>query len=208
MTPDELTGETTSRRRLGHHVVSIKLWTIVHPVCRVGDMLPKAPDTAAARAAVNLVHEVSDAPLVGHVWRTWFFGHQLIAEHVHDADVEVGFVAAMLHDLGLTPGFDCDAPFEQAGAAAAADTLAGLGWPQDRIALTAAAIGQHLDLASAEARPEIALVHLGAAADVIGLRVDNLPGELIEEVLTRKSGGVWAGPRFSRMRGAPKGPGN
>ena len=146
-------------------------------------MLPRAPDTAATRAAVNLVHEVSDPPLVGHVWRTWFFGRQLIAEHVHDADLEVGFVAAMLHDLGLTAGFDCDAPFEQAGAAAAADTLAGLGWPQDRIALTTAAIGQHLDLASAEARPEIALVHLGAAADVIGLRVDNLPGELIEEVL-------------------------
>jgi hypothetical protein len=49
--------------------------------------------------------------------------------------------------------------------------------------VVSAAIAGHLDLASAEARPEIALVHLGAAADVIGLRVDQLPGELIEEVL-------------------------
>ncbi len=146
-------------------------------------MLPASPDTAAARAAVDLMNEVSDAPLLHHAWRTWYFGRQLIAEHIADADLEVGFVAAMLHDLGLTGRFDADAPFEQAGAAAAADTLAGLGWAHDRIGLASAAIGQHLDLASAEARPEIALVHLGAAADVIGLHVEQLPGELIEEVL-------------------------
>ncbi|MDT5057594.1 MAG: hypothetical protein QOF66_5960 [Mycobacterium sp.] len=70
----------------------------------------------------------------------------------------------MLHDLGLTGRFDADAPFEQTGVAAAADTLAGLGWAEDGIGLASAAFGQHLDLASAEARPEIALVHLGAAA--------------------------------------------
>jgi len=146
-------------------------------------MLPAPPDTTAARAAVDLVNDVSDAPLVHHVWRTWYFGRHLIAEHVAGADLEVGFVAAMLHDLGLAQRFDSEAPFEQAGAAAAAGALADLGWPEDRVRLASAAIGQHLDLASAEARPEIALVHLGAAADVVGLRVDQLPGELIEEVL-------------------------
>jgi hypothetical protein len=146
-------------------------------------MQPASPDTAAARAAVDLMNEVSGAPLIHHVWRTWYFGSQLIGQHVADADLEVAFVAAILHDLGLTGRFDCEAPFEQAGAAAAAATLAGLGWSEDRIDVVSAAIAGHLDLASAEARPEIALVHLGAAADVIGLRVDQLPGELIEEVL-------------------------
>ncbi|SPM41982.1 metal-dependent phosphohydrolase [Mycobacterium numidiamassiliense] len=129
------------------------------------------------------MNEVSGAPLIHHVWRTWYFGSQLIGQHVADADLEVAFVAAILHDLGLIGRFDSEAPFEQAGAAAAAATLGGLGWSEDRIHLLSAAIAGHLDLASAEARPEIALVHLGAAADVVGLRVDQLPGELVEEVL-------------------------
>ena len=146
-------------------------------------MLPASPDTAAARAAVALMNDVSDAALVHHVWRTWYFGRHLIAEHIADADLEVGFIAAMLHDLGLIDRFDSDAPFEQAGAGAATDTLAGHGWSEIRIGLVSAAISQHLDLNSAEARPEIALVHLGAAADVIGLRVDEIPGDVIEEVL-------------------------
>ena len=148
--------------------------------------LAPAPDTAAARAAHELVVAVSDPTLVHHVWRTWYFGHHLIAEHVADADLEVGFVAAMLHDLGLTERFDADEPFEQAGAAGAVELLAGLGglgWDDDRVTLVESAIASHLDLASAEARPEIALVHLGAAADVVGLRVDQLPRPLIEEVL-------------------------
>ena len=161
----------------------LTIWTIVHPICRVGAVLPASPDTTAARAAVDLMNAVSGAPLIHHVWRTWYFGSQLIGQHVADADLEVAFVAAILHDLGLTGRFDAEAPFEQAGAAAAAATLAGLGWSEDRIHVVSAAIAGHLDLASAEARPEIALVHLGAAADVIGLHVDQLPGELIEEVL-------------------------
>ena len=146
-------------------------------------MLASAPDTAAARAAHELVVAVSEPTLVHHVWRTWYFGHHLIAEHVADADLEVGFVAAMLHDLGLTDRFDSDEPFEQAGAAAAVGLLAGFSWSEDRVALVASAIASHLDLASAEARPEIALVHLGAAADVVGLRIDQVPEPLVEEVL-------------------------
>lgn len=145
--------------------------------------LVSAPDTAAAEAAQDLVVAVSDPALVHHVWRTWYFGHHLIGAHVADADLEVGFVAAMLHDLGLIERFDSDEPFERAGAGAAAGLLVDLGWPDDRVELVASAIASHLDLASAEARPEIALVHLGAAADVVGLRVDELAEPLIEEVL-------------------------
>jgi hypothetical protein len=146
-------------------------------------MLQTSPDTAAARAAVELMNEVAGAPLIQHVWRTWYFGSQLIGQHIAGADLEVAFVAAMLHDLGLIDRFDSDAPFEQSGAAAAAAALNDLGWSEDRIEVVSAAIAGHLDLASAKASPEIALVHLGAAADVIGLRVDQLPDELIDEVL-------------------------
>jgi hypothetical protein len=145
--------------------------------------LAAPPDTMAARSAAELVNEASNAALVGHVWRTWHFGHRLISEHVAGADLEAAYVAAMLHDLGLTERFDADEDFELAGAAAAADSARLWGWEPDRVALTASAIASHLDLTSAEARPEIALVHLGAGADVVGLRVDELPGDFVDEVL-------------------------
>lgn len=147
--------------------------------------LADPPDTPAAKAAMSLVSAASDTALLDHVWRTWHFGHHLIAERLADADLEVAFVAAMLHDLGLTQRFDSDEPFERASAMAATDLLTELGWPEDRVQLAATAIHDHLDLASAQARPEIALVHLGAAADVVGLRVDQLPGELIDAVLAQ-----------------------
>ena len=61
--------------------------------------------------------------------------------------------------------------------------VARAGWDEDRVELVRSAIASHLDIASAEARPEIALVHLGAAADVVGLRVDQIPSALVEAVL-------------------------
>lgn len=152
-------------------------------VLRVTTTLPVAPDTATAQAAADLAAAASAPPLLAHVWRTWHFGHHLLGPRVADADLEVAFVAAMLHDLGLTPRFDGDGPFEQEGARAAAELLAGQGWDPDRAGLVGEAIARHLDLASAEARPEVALVHLGAAADVVGLRVDQLPEELVELAL-------------------------
>lgn len=145
--------------------------------------LPVPPNTLAARTAAELVNEVSNPALVGHVWRTWYFGHRLISEHLAQADLEVAYVAAMLHDLGLTKRFDSDEDFERAGAAAAAEAAGRWGWDGDRVGLVASAIASHLDLTSADARPEIALVHLGAGADVVGLRTDELPGEFVDEVL-------------------------
>lgn len=141
------------------------------------------PDTATAKAAIELVTAVSDAFLTHHVWRSWYFGRELVAAALADADLEVAFVAAMLHDLGFTERYDSEEPFELAGAAAARSILSERGWAAERAGLVSEAIARHLDSASAEARPEVALVHLGATADVYGLRIDEIPGEVIDQVL-------------------------
>ena len=146
-------------------------------------MVLSYPDTTTAKAATKLVTACSDAHLTHHVWRTWYFGRQLVSARLADGDEEVAFVAAMLHDLGLTHEYETDDPFELSGAAAARSILAERGWNDERVEVIADAIARHLDSASSEARPEVALVHLGATADVYGLRIDELPGELIEEVL-------------------------
>ena len=146
-------------------------------------ILTAPPDTPTARLAAELVADASPPALVHHVWRTWYFGHELLATHVTGADLEVAFVASMLHDLGLTDRGDGPDTFEREGADAAAAAVARAGWNEDRVELVRAAIASHLDVASADARPEIALVHLGAAADVVGLRLDQIPGSLVEAVL-------------------------
>ena len=145
--------------------------------------LTAPPDTSTARLAADLVADASHPALVHHVWRTWYFGRELLATHAAGADLEVAFVASMLHDLGLTDRADGPDAFEREGADAAAVVVARAGWDEDRVELVRAAIASHLDVASAEARPEIALVHLGAAADVVGLRVDQIPSALLEAVL-------------------------
>ena len=43
----------------------LTIWTIVHPICRVGAVLPASPDTTAARAAVDLMNAVSAADVIG-----------------------------------------------------------------------------------------------------------------------------------------------
>jgi hypothetical protein len=57
--------------------------------------------------------------LAAHCYRTYLFGAALGTRDGLDWDAELLFVAAMLHDLGLTDFIGDDGPFERRGAAAA-----------------------------------------------------------------------------------------
>jgi HD superfamily phosphodiesterase len=151
------------------------------------------PESPCAAAAAELVTETSAPWLVAHVWRTWHFGVSLIERRgLVCADTELAFVAAMLHDLGLTESYDGTDPFEETGAAGAVELASVHGWDPKRSALLATAIRRHLDLDAADDEPEIALVHLGAAADVVGLRLDEIADELIDRVLAEHARGDFA----------------
>lgn len=94
------------------------------------------------------------------------------------------FVSAMLHDLGLTEYLGGQGPFEQRGAAAAESWLLTHGWPETRAALVAKAIRMHLEVGRAgKERPEVALLHFGAADDVTGMRLEDIHPHTVEEVL-------------------------
>lgn len=147
-------------------------------------MVITVPDTRSARAAISLITDTSEPWLAAHVWRTWYFGVALIERRgLVVVDSELAFVAAMLHDLGLAERYDSPQPFEKSGAVGATKLAREQGWSPERVATLATAISRHLDLDAAEAEPEIALVHLGAAADVIGLHLDEIPNDLIDRVL-------------------------
>ena len=143
------------------------------------------PDTKLAAAAEALVVHVSPPALVGHCRRTFAFGAALLQRQSRVYDAELLYVAAMLHDLGLTDEYeDGVTPFEQIGADAARRALLSEGAAPAKADLVHEAIALHLDVAAAEdPRPEVAGVSLGAGVDVLGLRLSDLPKNVVAEIL-------------------------
>jgi GNAT superfamily N-acetyltransferase len=146
------------------------------------------PDSALCRAAAALLERSAPEVMVAHSYRSHVLGAALVAERWPSYDAEVLFVAAALHDLGLTEAWSCvEAPgFEQVGAVRAAELLRSQGAGEERAALAHDAVALHLELTtSSDPRPEVAALHLGAAADVLGIRLDALPDGLLDEALER-----------------------
>lgn len=142
------------------------------------------PDTAVALEAANVLRAHAPRVLTAHSYRTYLFGAALGARDRLDWDAELLFIAAMLHDLGLTEFVGGDGPFEQRGAAAAESWLIAQGWPHDRAATAAKAIRMHMDVGRAGSeRPEVALLHFGAAADVTGMRLEDIHPDTVAEAL-------------------------
>jgi hypothetical protein len=143
------------------------------------------PDTALARTAERIVVACSPTGLVNHCRRTYQFGGALLARAGRAYDQEVLYVASLLHDLGLTDSYeDGTTSFEQRGAQVAAAELAAAGADEALVALVREAIALHLSVAAADdPRPEVAGVSIGAAVDVLGLRLDKLPPDLVAGVL-------------------------
>lgn len=142
------------------------------------------PDSAVALAAASLLDDSAPRVLASHCYRAYFFGAVLGRRDGLDWDAEILFVSAMLHDLGLTDYLSGQGSFEQRGAVAADSWLRAQGWPADRAAIAAAAIRMHLDVGRAgNQRPEVALLHFGTAADVTGMRLEDIHPSTVEEVI-------------------------
>lgn len=146
-----------------------------------------APDSTLCRAAAGLLRAVAPPVLVSHCERTWLLGAALLEDRWAGCDQEVVYVAAALHDLGLvTEGAlsETGVGFEDVGAGATAELVRAHTADAPRAELARAAVALHLELSSADdPRPEVAAVHLGAAADVLGLRLDQLPVDVLDAVL-------------------------
>lgn len=81
----------------------------------------KIPDSTLARAATTLAHEASPDFLSNHALRTYVFGIMAGKKLGMAFDSELLYVAAILHDLGLTKTFERAERFEVDGADAARD---------------------------------------------------------------------------------------
>jgi len=143
------------------------------------------PDTAAARRAEEICRGASSESLANHCFRSYAWGGLLGLRDGVAWDAELLYVASMLHDLGLTATYDHGGCFEQDGADAAREILAGLGWDAARAETVAEAVYLHMHETTEEDTPEARLLDAGTAADVRGVRVDELTGTAKEQVLER-----------------------
>jgi hypothetical protein len=147
----------------------------------------RIPDTALCIAAVDLLESSSPKFLCMHCLRTYIFGSLAVGSLGRPvADEEAAFCAALLHDLGLIPPYRRDNRFEIDGADAARDFCAKHQVSPERADLVWKAIALHTSPGiPTRLAGEIALVHLGAGLDFLGLGLDQVPPQVLEEILEK-----------------------
>lgn len=142
------------------------------------------PDSALVRDATEFIRDAEDDLLFDHSRRVFLFGALRGRRAGLQPDLELLYVAAMFHDLGLTERYRTSrVRFEVDGANAARDFLLqhGVDAADARkvwlgIALhTTPGVPQFLD-------PEIALVIAGVETDVVGIGRDELSPEALDAV--------------------------
>ncbi|GAA0210156.1 HD domain-containing protein [Saccharothrix mutabilis subsp. mutabilis] len=143
-------------------------------------VIVEIPQTPTARAAADLAAEAAPAYLLNHSYRAYLFGRRLVPEP--DVDEEAAFVAAMIHDLGLTDAHGGAAEFADVGAELACRFLERRGWDRERVHLVEQAIVRHTNL-EPEQDPVHRVVQAGAALDVAGLNLEALGRDDVLDVL-------------------------
>ncbi len=145
-----------------------------------------SPDSVLAQKAAMLAEEVHTVPMLNHVHRTWWFAEFLGRKRGLNYDRELVYIASILHDLGLTPQYTAENRFEVDGADAASQFLRTGGYPEAKIKLLWDVIAFHssagVDIAERR-EPEVALVHMGAHLDVLGMRIEEISPQLIDDTL-------------------------
>ncbi|MCT7659744.1 HD domain-containing protein [Mycobacterium deserti] len=144
------------------------------------------PDTTLVREVTEYIREVEDDLLFDHSRRVFLFGALQGRRLGIDSDLELLYVGAMFHDIGLTTGFgDSTLRFEVDGANEAAKFLRDRGFDDAVVRKVWLSIALHTTPGVPEfLDPEIALVHAGVAVDVVGVGLEDLPDEARDAVTT------------------------
>jgi hypothetical protein len=153
----------------------------------VADIQP--PDSAITREAIALCQDASEPYLFNHCLRAYYWA-RLLDNDDRNYDQEAMFTAMMLHDIGLTERYRIPADQQQcftlAGARLVQDLAHKHAWSDKRANIAANAIALHLNIiVGAEHGKEAQLVRIGSGADVAGLRLTQLHGDQIDEVVNR-----------------------
>ena len=142
------------------------------------------PDSRLALQATTLARGCEPTFLFNHSVRTFLFGTAIAKHLALRPDPELLYLAAILHDVALTPEYDREGSFEVNGADTARDFLLAKELAAERADLVHEAIALHSAVGIAGSRePEIALVHFGAGVDVIGFRSEDVAAATREAIV-------------------------
>lgn len=140
------------------------------------------PDTALVREATEYIRDTEDDLLFHHSRRVFYFGALQGRRRGLQPDLELLYVGAMFHDIGLTERYRTTSQlrFEVDGADAARDFLLQRGVDDAAARKVWLAIALHTTPGVPEfLDPEVALVTAGVETDVLGIG----RGDLAEEEL-------------------------
>ena len=129
------------------------------------------PDSKLAREATELVHDTESTLLFNHSTRVYYFASLAGKRRGLKFDPELLYVAAMFHDMGLTPRYSSGSDrFEVDGANAARGFLRQRNISQPEIDTVWTAIALHTTPGIPQyMHPVVALLTNGVEMDVLGI---------------------------------------
>ena len=143
------------------------------------------PDTPLIRAATEFIRDAEDDLLFHHSRRVFLFGALQGRRLGLDPNLELLYVGAMFHDIGLTEPYRTSSTlrFEVDGANAARDFLLRHGVDESDARKVWLGIALHTTPGVPEfLDPETALVTAGVETDVLGIGRDALTDDVLEAV--------------------------
>lgn len=144
----------------------------------------KIPDSTLAKAAAELLREHGNDLLWNHSHRVYLFGALMGKRNNVKYDLELLYISALFHDLGLTKHYSSpDKRFEVDGANAARDFLRSYGVPEESARLVWDAVALHTTIGIAQYKePEVALINSGVSYDVVGENFDAFTEDVRNQV--------------------------
>ena len=142
------------------------------------------PDTPLVKEVTEYIRDIEDDLLFDHSRRVFLFGALQGRRRGLEPDLELLYVGAMFHDVGLTAGWRTSMlRFEVDGANAARDFLLERGFDEAAARTVWLGIALHTTPNIPEfLEPEIALVTAGVETDVLGIGRDDLPAAALDAV--------------------------
>src|ERR1700737_372761 len=143
------------------------------------------PDSQLTREATGLLREFSTPLLFNHSHRVFFWANELGRQTAQKFDVELLFICAAFHDLGLLKKFSSAADrFEVDSANAVRQFLEHHGVPNARIQTAWDAISLHTTPGIATYKPlEVELLYNGVALDSLGVGYESFPEDVRRRVV-------------------------
>lgn len=144
----------------------------------------RVPDSSLAREATEFIRDVEDDLLFNHSRRVFLFGALQGLRRGLRPDLELLYVGAMFHDIGLTERYRSSTiRFEVDGANTAREFLTARGADKaaaDKVWLgialhTTPGVPEFLD-------PEVALLQAGVEVDVVGVGRESLAPDALAAV--------------------------